>query len=129
MELSPGSPSSPLRRAESTTPSPSLPSKAPFSARPSSVDTRDQGTHIKHGLLQEYSFRAGAHLRTVIFHPETGTSILHHAKGYSVYCGSRVEEEHSDGNTGIEKLLYAKGQDLYVGVCKYHLKVSLHTVH
>ena len=86
---------------------------------------------IKHGVLLDYSFRVGGHLRTVMFHPGSQAAVLQHAKGFHVYSRSSVEEEylHTTETLGIEKLLFAEEYGVYVGVCKRHLKVCVGWVH
>ena len=82
---------------------------------------------IKHGVLPDYSFRVGGHLRTVIFHPRSQAAVLQHAKGFHVYTRSSVEEEYPSAaeTLGIERLLFAEEQGVYIGVCKRHLKVCV----
>ena len=100
----------------------------PSSSRPSSrqklysVDTRHQGMEIKHGVLADYSFRVGGRLRTVIVQPDTQTCVLHHTRGCSVYQGRSLQGEFEPGE--VDTLLYAPEHCLFVGVCKYHIKVQ-----
>ncbi len=79
---------------------------------------------MKHGVLLDYSYRARSHVQTVIFHPESQSCVVQHRQGYSRYSQGRVVEEVEGEGQGGGRLLYAEEQDLYVGVCKYHLKVN-----
>lgn len=114
-------------RVVSPYPPSSRPSSHP-SSRPSSrqklysVDTRHQGMEIKHGVLANYSFRVGGCLRTVIVQPNTQTFMLHHTRGCSVYQRSSLQGEFEPGEA--DTLLYAPEHCLYVGICKYHVKVQ-----
>ena len=93
--------------------------------QPESVDTRDQGTEIKHGILPDYSLRAKGHIHNVLFDPQTQSSTVHHAKGISMYHRRKSEKEleHNEKTRDVIKLLYASKYELYVGVCKFCLKL------
>ena len=109
--------------------SPGIPSPLPRSVssrlRPYSVDTTEQGMLIKHGLLPDYNYRSEGHLKSVLFQPKTQTSITHHSKGFNVYQRRRLQDtfEGCESTRNIDILLHAKEYDLYVGVCRYHLKL------
>lgn len=93
--------------------------------RPESVDTRDQGAQIKHGILPDYSLRAKGHIHSVLFDPKNQSSTMHHAKGVSVYQRRKLENEveRDEKCKDIVKLLHASKYGLYVGVCKPCLKL------
>lgn len=93
--------------------------------RPESVDTRDQGVQIKHGILPDYNFRAKSHIHSVLFDPKNQHTTVHHVKGVSVHHRRKLESEleHDDKTGDVIKLLSAWQHGLYVGVCKSHLKL------
>ena len=93
--------------------------------RPESVDTRDQGAQIKHGILPDYSLRAKGHIHSILFDPKSQSSTIHHAKGISMYHRRKSEKEveHDEKARDIVKLLHASKYGLYVGVCKSCLKL------
>lgn len=93
--------------------------------QPELVDTRDQGAHIKHGILPDYSLRAKGHVHSVLFDPKSQCATVHHGKGVSVYHRRKLEQEIQleEKASGVMKLLHAKKYDLYVGVCKSCLKL------
>ena len=105
-------------------PSPLLRS-ASSSCRPESIDTRDQGAQIKHGILPDYSLRAKGHIHCVLFNPKSQSSTVHHSKGISMYHRRKSENdvEHDEKSRDIVKLLHASKYGLYVGVCKSCLKL------
>ena len=92
--------------------------------RPYSVDTRDQGLEIKHGVLSDYSLRVRGRLHTVIFHPDSQTSVLHHTSGCGVYCRTSLQREFEASDmSNVQRLLHAPQHNVYVGICKHHIKV------
>ena len=97
------------------------------SSRPQSVlGLRTQGIEIKHGLLPDYSFRVKSHIHTVLFQPQLQSSVVHHASGYGRYGRGLAEDEfESEGCSKIERLLRAEKHSLYIGMCKYHIKVCV----
>ena len=119
----------PAAPPHSHTPSPLTPHTPP-GIRPLSVASsiqQEPGINLKHGILPDYSFRVKSHLRTVIYDPKSQCSVLHLAKGFSRYSRSSLNNNHiTEENVGLEKLLFAEEYNLYVGVCKYHLKVRQH---
>lgn len=115
-------PSSAFLSQENSSP---LPRSVSSRLRPHSVDTTEQGMHIKHGLLPDYNYRSEGHVCSVLFQPKTQTTITHHSKGFSVYQRRRLEGtfERQEPTRDIDMLLHAEEYDLYVGVCRYHLKL------
>lgn len=92
--------------------------------RPYSVDTRDQGLEIKHGVLPDYSLRVRGRLHTVIFHPDSQTCVLHHTSGCGVYCRTSLQREFEASDmSNVQRLLHAPQHNVYVGICKHHIKV------
>lgn len=92
--------------------------------RPYSVDTRDQGLEIKHGVLPDYSLRVRGRLHTVISHPDSQTSVLHHTSGCGVYCRTSLQREFEASDmSNVQRLLHAPQHNVYVGICKHHIKV------
>ena len=109
-----------------TSPSPfPLRTQSHRSDRAESVDTRDQGDRIKHGILPDYSFRAKGHVHSVLFNPKTQSTTVHHGKGVSMYHRRKLEQElPKHEKTGdMLKLLDASKCGPYVGVCKSCLKL------
>lgn len=93
--------------------------------RPESIDTRDQGAQIKHGILPDYSLRVKGHIRSVLFDPKSQSSTIHHAKGTSVYHRRKSEKdvEYNEKTKDIVQFLHASKYGLYVGVCRSCLKL------
>ena len=101
------------------------PSSRPSSnQRPHSVDTRDQGLEIKHGILPDYNLRVRGRLHTVIFQPDSQMSVLHHTGGCGVYHRTSLQREvEASDMSNVQRLLHAPQHNVYVGICKHHIKV------
>ena len=101
------------------------PSSRPSShRRPYSVDTRDQGLEIKHGILPDYSLRVCGRLHTVIFQPDSQMSVLHHTGGCGVYHRTSLQRKvEAPDMSNVQRLLHAPQYNVYVGICKHHIKV------
>jgi WD40 repeat protein len=126
--------SRPQSERPSCTPTPSLggrttPSSLSSLLRPSTADTREQGVHIRHGVLPTYTFRLGEGIQNVLFRPSVPESVvLSGDYCYSFARGKRKEKwllESGDGERAEEllKLLYASHHNVYVGICTNTIKL------
>lgn len=100
-----------------------------LSSRPLSASFLGEGLALHHGIRRDFSLKASASLRTVVFHPHSQGSVLQHDSGYWVCARADVREEHAAlamrcGCSRVERLLFAEDLGLYVAVCSQHLKVN-----
>lgn len=80
---------------------------------------------IKHGLLPDYQFRVGGHVTSVLYNPQTQTSVIHHVKGFTMYHRKAIEDkfDRADLAKKVDMLLFDESHDVYVGVCQHSLMI------
>ena len=78
---------------------------------------------IKHGLLHDYQFRVGGHINSVLYNPQSQTTVVHHVNGFTAYHRKATEDrfDQTDLAKKVDKLLFDKSHDVYVGVCQNSL--------
>lgn len=124
-----------MTQVQSPTPTPSLSTTPGLlsgrSSRPQScsLGLRERSLEMKHGVLPDYTYRARSRLQTVVFQPQSQSCVLHHRQGYSLYrrrnAVDEVDSEEAEGQ--VLRILWAEEPEVYVGVCRNHLKVSICT--
>lgn len=84
------------------------------------INAHPPGLELKHGLISDYQHRVAAHVKSVIFHPGSQLTIVHHTKGFAVYSRNGLEKtaDSADLAKSIDRLLYEETHDVYVGVAR-----------
>lgn len=85
--------------------------------------TLPPGLELKHGLIPDYQCRVNAHIKSIIFHPQDQSTVVHHTKGFAVYNRNGLEKtaDSADLAKAIDRLLYEETHSVYVGVAKERL--------